>query len=164
MLRRTHWKTGEIDSLVNEHPNLTPGKKGYESRKALLEKVKQAYIALWRSRGASFFKVGPVGVSVGDLTVRVDPEVGMRTVEGDRALKLWLNADEMPQALSHVYHYLFGEASKHPAWPVERHLGIWDVQRAALPLPPPLPDNMEDIVVSGASDFMDRWQRLEGAR
>ena len=164
LLKRAHWKTGEIDSLVDAQPNLNPMAKQYESRKTRFEELKQAYIELWRSRDASFFKVEPIGVSVGELIVRVDPEVGMRTVDGERALKLWLNAKEMPQRLSHVYHYLFGEASTDTDWPVERHLGIWDVPRLALPLPPRLPDTIEDIVVSAASDFMDRWQRLEGAR
>ena len=160
LFRRTHWETGEIDILVDAQPNLNPMAKQYESRKTRFEELKQAYIELWRSRDASFFKVEPIGVSVGELIVRVDPEVGMRTVDGERALKLWLNAKEMPQRLSHVYHYLFGEASKDTDWPVERHLGIWDVPRLALPLPPRLPDTIEDIVVSAASDFMDRWQRL----
>ena len=164
LFRRTHWETGEIDNLVDAQPNLNPRAKKYESRQASFEKLKQAYIDLWRRRDASFFKVEPIGVSVGDLTVRVDPEVGMRTVDGERALKLWFNDKEMTPRLSHVYHYLFGEASKDQGWPVERHLGIWDVPRLALPLPPSLPDNMEDIVVSAASDFMDRWRRLEGAR
>ena len=58
-----------------------------------LERAKLNCISLWTSRGASYFEVRPVGVQLGALTVKVNPEVGMLTADGERVLQLWFKPE-----------------------------------------------------------------------
>lgn len=153
MFQRTHWKTGDIDTLLRAKPNVAKSARNYARVVASADALKRDYIALWRRREADFFEVPRLDFLVGDLTVRVNPEVGMLTVDGAQALKVWLGLAKMHKRRYEVCHYLFGEATKDPKWP-GWPIGIWDVRRLALPLAPPLPDSMEDDVLSAASEFI----------
>ena len=92
-LLRRHFESGDIEALRHARPNLNPKDPDYTSRMKDLESAKQDCIELWTSRQASYFKVRPAGVSLGELTVRVNPEIGMITADGDRVLKLWYSPD-----------------------------------------------------------------------
>ena len=73
-LLKRYLKTGDIEGLRNAIPNLNPKLSNYRSWMADLESAKLDCINLWTSRRASYFRVRPAGVSLGRLTVRVNPE------------------------------------------------------------------------------------------
>ena len=153
MFQRTHWKTGDINTLVNAEPNVDKSSDHYDRVVANAAALKKHYLAFWRSRGASFFQVPRVEVPVGNLVVRVNPEVGMLTADGAQALKVWLGVNKMRTRRSEVCHYLFGEATKRPLWP-GWPIGLWDVRREAIPMPPTLPDDMALTVAEAAAEFI----------
>ena len=155
MFQRTHWKTGEIDTLVTAEPKVNKCRCDYAKVVENADALKHDYIALWREREASFFRVAPrhVDLSIGDLTVRVNPEVGMITRDGARVLKVWLGSRKMQKRRYEVCHYLMREAVKRPEWP-GWPIGIWDVRRRALPVEPLLPDDIGRVVMDAAADFL----------
>ena len=157
MFQRTHWKSGCLGTLIEATPNVSSSSTRLASIVGDAEELKRHYIAVWRSRGASFFNVPTVDVPIDGLVLRVDPEVGMQTVDGYQALKVWLNKKPMTISQRVVFHYLVGEADRSPMWP-GWPIGIWDVRRQTIPLAPRLPDGIEDDVLSAASDFIRRYQ------
>ena len=152
-LLRRHLVSEDIEGLRKASPKLNPNRPNYQSRLADLESAKLDFIDLWTSRRASYFKVRPAGVSLGRLTVKVNPEIGMRTADGERALRLWYPPKPMKPTLAAVYHYLLIEAGKGMLW-AGMEPGIWDVHRQAIPIPPTLPDDMARTVADAAVDFM----------
>ena len=143
---------GDIDGLRSARVNLKPTNNNAK-RIADCESAKLALIELWTSRSAEYFEVPPVGVSVGELTVKVAPEVGMRTADGERALRLWYGPNQMEPRRARVYHYLLTEASTNLLWS-RLEARVWDVRRKAIPVPPILPDAMAYTVEDAAVDFI----------
>ena len=159
MFRRAHWKTGDIDTLVDAKPNADKDREGYAEFMDDAEVVKQAYIDFWRRQGGSFFCVPKLSVPVGDLTVKIDPEVGMETVVGAQALKVRFNSTKtkMSRRQLAVCHYLFGEAAKIPKWP-GWPIAIWDVRQQGILLPRILPgEDIPQMVADAAVDFKRLW-------
>ena len=157
MIQRTHWSTGSLDALIEAKPNIKEDDPDYARKMADAEDVKRDYIAEWRSRKAEFFKVWRIDWPIGDLVIRVNPEVGMKTDDGAQALKVRFGAARLPDDEHEVFHYLSLEAAKHPDWP-GWPIGIWDVRRRALPLAPRLPDSIEGDVLSAVSEFMQLYK------
>ena len=149
VLLRRHLESGDIEGLRSARPNLSPE----DPRASDCESAKLDCIDLWTSRRANYFQVPPVGVPLGGLTVNVAPEVGMRTADGERVLKLWYSPDPMEPNLAEVYHYLLAEAGKNLVW-AGWEPSIWDVRRQAIPIPPTLPDDIDHTVAAAAADFI----------
>ncbi len=65
------------------------------------------YVDTWRAQDARYFNVNgkPAHIPFGELSVTVDPEVGMRTSAADRAFKLWFSKQEVSNLLD-VCNYL----------------------------------------------------------
>ena len=165
MLRRTHWRNGDIAVLVGATPRLNPTRQDYQQELDRIMAIKEDYLAEWRERAEGFFSVDPVGVIVAGMTVRVDPEVGMETREDParRPLKLWFRGTRMSGRYAAVYHYLLKEAIESTTWPVSWFPGIWDVQgRRISYLPRQLPHGTEGLVDSAAEDFVARYRILTG--
>ena len=152
-LVRRYLRSGDIEGLRSARVNLNPTDERGVKRAADLESVKLDLLELWTSRPAEYFEVPTVGVSVGDLTIKVAPEVGMRTADGERALRLWYNPTPMEPRRARVYHYLLTEASKNLRWS-QFEARVWDVRRKAIPIPPFLPDTMAYTVEDAAVDFI----------
>ena len=100
------------------------------------------------------FEVPKLSTSVGGLTIKVDPEIGMRTKAGEQGLRLWLGIPPMAARYSEIFHYLLGKASKEPDWPAQWHLNVWDVRRQVILLPPHMPDDIEDRVTGHGLDWL----------
>ena len=149
-LLRRHLESGDIEGLRSARPNL---RSEYRSRASDCENAKLDCIDLWTSRRASYFEVPPVGVPLGLLTVNAAPEVGMRTADGERVLKLWYSPDPMAPTLAEVYHYLLAKGGENLAW-AGWEPGIWDVRRQAIPIPPTLPDDIDHTVADAAADLI----------
>ena len=152
-LLRQYFKSGDIEALRHARPNLNPKVKDYLSWMKDLERAKQHCIKLWTSRQATYFKPHQTGVSLGELTVRVNPEIGMITADGDRILKLWYPPERIDPTYAAVFYYLLNEANRRMLWGYGESR-IWDVHRQAIPIPPALPDDMAQTVMAAAEDFM----------
>lgn len=158
-LRRTHWATGDIDAFRDAIPELVE-RQQVPARRDAYQDVSQAYIDLWLNRGAEFFTAPTDDITVGALTIRVNPEVGMRTVDGAQALKVWFNVDPMPRRSLQACHFLMERASA--TWDEDDiHAAIWDVRRLAIPLPPRLPAQMADYVAQEADRFVRMVEDME---
>ena len=164
-LRQTHWATGDIDSFRGAIPELVERQR-VPARRDAYQEVGQAYVGLWLNRGAEFFPAPTEDLAVGGLTIRVNPEVGMQTVDGVQALKVWFNVDPMPRRSLEACHFLMEQASA--TWDRDIHAAIWDVRRRAIPLAPRLPAGIDGDVTEEADRFVrmvedvERRDRLAG--
>ena len=136
LFRRTHWKNGDLQSLIHGTPQIRLEKTDLEREaiKADCEKLKGHYIAAWKREQASFFKLYGLDVQINGVDLRVHLNVGMRSAVGDRVLKVWLGKKPMPIRLFKVYSYLFQIIREHESWPGHWHPGIWNVREGTLPL------------------------------
>ncbi len=157
MIQRTHWSTGSLDALIEAKPNIKEDDPDYARKMADAEDVKRDYIAEWRNREAKFFKVWRIDCRIGDLVIRVNPDVGMKTADGAQALKVRFGEARLPDDQYEVFHYLSLEAARHPDWP-GWPIGIWHVRRRSVPLAPRLPDSIEGDVLSAVSEFMQLYK------
>ena len=95
-------------------------------------------------------------VPLGDLTIKVKPDVGMETADGARVLKLWWGPEPMESDLAEVYRYFLIEASKRFLW-ADWEPSIWDVRRRAIPIVRDLPSDIGRTVADAAADFLRIW-------
>ena len=110
-LRGTHWATGDITTFERALPSLV-GNQKKEFRRKHYEEIGQNYIAFWKAQDAMYFKVPPVDLEFGDLVIRVNPEVGLRTMFDAQILKLWFNATRPTVRMRQVIEYLMGRAQR----------------------------------------------------
>lgn len=157
MIQRTHWSTGSLDALIKAKPNIKKDDCDYARKMADAEDGKRDYIAEWLNREAEFFKVGRIDWPIGDLVIRVNPEVGMKTCDGAQALKVRFGATRLPDDERMIFHYLSLKAIECPKWP-GWPIGIWEVRRRSIPLAPRLPDSIEGDVLSATSEFMQLYK------
>ena len=163
VLRRTHWRDGNIEPLMDATPNLDAARADYQKELARIMGLKEDYIAFWLRQAEGHFRVDPVGVTIAGLTVRVNPEVGMDTGIAKHPFKLWFRKGKMSSRHTMVYHYLLREAVENSPWPLTWIPGIWDVPRHQPSIiPNRFPAKDEDLVVSSAADFVERVRILTG--
>ena len=158
VLRRLHWEGGNIDCLTGVEFNISSSDERNKRWKVSLHEVLRNYIAYWQTQRGEVFKVPPLSVSIntpaGDLSVKVDPEVGMKSQAGEQGLKLWFGPEPMTGPYSVIFHYLLGQARNDPNWPAQWHLNVLDVRRQVILLHPPMPDDIEDGVTGYALDWL----------
>ena len=109
VLREQHWKTNDIEQLDEAGFDLDTSKRGGEKKLKAYQCLKGKYVDTWRVQDASYFDVNSAGLRVGELSIMVDPVVGMRTSTADRALQLRFPAVEMEPAVLNVCDYLLWE-------------------------------------------------------
>ncbi len=154
MVQRTHWKTGDLNSLIEAKPNVKRTNKHYEEIIARAKEVKRAYVDFWTRRRASLFMVPQLDITVGNLPIRMNPDVGMRTPDGDQALKVRFGKDKLSRRRNAVCYFLYGELEKDSSWP-GWGMSVWDVLNEAIYLPPTrqMLDDIEGDVRAAIMDF-----------
>ena len=120
-LRVRHWATEDIERLNGVEFNLLRTSKGFESKNADLHEVLQHYINFWTTQKGEVFEVPKlctrISTDIGDLHVKVDPEIGMRNAAGEQALKLRFDQPEITRRFLEIFHYLLEKATTEPSWP-----------------------------------------------
>ncbi len=162
VLRENHWETNDIrqlDGYAGEF-GLAPDGRGYHKKIQTYRCLKEKYVDQWRSEeylstagGVNYLKPMQSLVPLGELSVRVDPEVGMRNESVARALKLWFFKPEALTVLD-VCSYLLWEAARQGEWPRFWTLGIWDVRHSRLSDALIPPDEIEEQVHAAAAKFV----------
>ena len=144
----------DIEQLDEAGFDLNPNKRGNRTRLQTYRCLKERYVDTWRSQGANYFKIKRADVSFGKLSVTVDPEVGMRTLTADRALKLWFYEREVTTKIIGVCSYLLWEAAAYADWPRPWRPGTWDVYRSRLMDADPRPGHLEEWIHQCAAEFV----------
>ena len=68
-----------------------------------------AFVALWKAKGFEYLYVGGAEVELGDLHLKVEPNLGIRTQDGKHvAVKTWLSVDSYKSPVRDVFYYLLG--------------------------------------------------------
>ena len=160
-LRKKHWETNDIEQLASSDPalvlDLTKPRdrtklKGYRDRQ-------QKYVQSWRAQQADYFPVRPANVSFGELTVHVDPEIGMRPGVPERALpmvlKLWCIQDAPQPRLLDASLYLLERARglTFDDYPPLAQLGVWDVHHSEFNMFA-LPANIAELMHAAADEYL----------
>ena len=159
LFRRTHWDNNNLSILERALPNLLRTQK-HPSTAENYRRMAEAYIDYWKNRATEFFPVvlRSPDVVFGDLTIRVNPEVGMVNQDGDRQiLKMWLKRASPTREVRQIAGYLLSKLNPNPEW----HPGIWDVKHRNVPLLVFSPDNYEGTLVAQAQAFLKIWEGLD---
>jgi len=161
-LRATHWRTGDIEVFKAAlGPLLDEQTKA--NKKEHYRKIGESYVDMWESRNASYFEVPRVDIEINGLIIRVHPEVGMRTDDGDlHPLKLWLNSGRLTRQGRQASIYLMERAqAESEAWSSRWQPHMWDVRRKNL-LPQMVRARDFVLGLSGqAVAFLQIWNDLE---
>ena len=114
------------------------------------------------NKDATYFSVLPVDVAIGDLTINVNPEIGMRSNGDDQVLKLWFNAVRPSRQTRQVIGHLMNLAkAQSNGWQPRWHTGLWDIRRRNVPLPVGQARDFELGLDGQAAAFMRIWEDLE---
>ena len=163
--RKNHWETNNIHQLDEAVFDIDCSKKGNATKLRTYQALKDNYVDTWKAENASsYFNVPRADVSFGELSIRVDAEVGMETREAERAFKLWLHVDDVHPDDAHpnildVCSYLLWEAADYAEWPRPWRPGIWDVRRSKLWEAASPRTGIREWVHECADDFIARWHR-----
>lgn len=95
----------------------------------------------------------------GDLTVRVNPELGLTYRGEDHVLKLYFNGEPLSQRRANLSLALMEEALRPHAGPGVR-FGIMDVQRGRLIEPTREIEDVDVLIRGEASAFLEMWNGL----
>ena len=167
-IRVHHWQTDDIDLLAGslEALNTVPHLSATQ-RHTYGELIRQ-YVAKWRTEDAGYFSVPFARVPFGELSVRVDPEVGIRyrVDQGafPRVVKLWFNETPSSDNMQAAFYYLLGEALRDRGWEPVWRPGIWDVRRQQFLDLEPSPQDMEDWMQAAAVEYMELYRRFRPSR
>ena len=157
VFREKHWETNDIHQLDEAVFDIDLSKRGNPKRLQTYQNLKRKYVDTWQDDNAtSYFKVAPADVSFGALNVIVNPEVGMRTHEVERAFKLWFGVCDLQPNILDVCYYLLWEAADYANWPRPWGPGIWDVRRSRLFEAVSPRTDMEEWVHQCADEFVAR--------
>ena len=160
-LRATHCVTGDVETFEDALPGFVDGQR-VEQRKELYRDLGGRYIDFWRSKDATFFKVPSVEVEISGLMILVSPEVGMRTSDGEQALKLWFNSKKPTIQARQVIVHLMNLAKERSAeWRDRWHCGILDIRRGSIPLPPTPAKDFEFGLSGQVAAFLQIWEQLD---
>ena len=130
LMRRTHWKTGLIDTFRNALPSFLED-QSQATKRVNFQIVGEAYSEYWLERARAYFPVGRYEVDVAGLTVRIGPAVGMVNRDGDyQLLRLWCNQDSPGLLARQIAGCLMDEVKEDSGW----HSGIWDIRAKHVPL------------------------------
>ena len=156
VFREKHWETNDIHQLDEAVFDIDLSKRGNSKRLQTYQDLKRKYVDKWQDENAtSYFKVAHADVSFGALNVTVNPEVGMRAREVERAFKLWFGVDDLQELnILDVCYYLLWEAAGYASWPRPWTPGIWDVRRSKLYEAVSPRTGMEEWVRQCADEFV----------
>lgn len=159
ILTQTHWQTDDIGVLESAVETFIAKQKD-DQKKAHFRDIAEAYIRFWKRQDASLFEVPSVEVDVAELTIRVRPEVGMRTEDGDEfALKLWFNSPRLTRQYRQANTYLM-EQAQGIEWPSDWRPALWDVRRENIPPPATVARDFVLGLEGQAAAFLGIWNRL----
>ena len=159
VIRQTHWTTGDIGTFENALPPLLDVQT---RKKDHYRDLGRSYIDFWMNKDATYFSVLPVDVAIGDLTINVNPEIGMRSNGDDQVLKLWFNAVRPSRQTRQVIGHLMNLAkAQSNGWQPRWHTGLWDIRRRNVPLPVGQARDFELGLDGQAAAFMRIWEDLE---
>ena len=156
-LRRTHWKTDNIETFVNALDPLLDSQRQAGKRQHY-ETISRAYIEFWERSEGRYFAVSGTIYDLAGLRINMSPDIGMRFRGDDMALKLWLNAQPPKRTYRQAVQFLLGEAEFD--WPANWVSGIWDVRRQAIMPPVKLPRDFAIAIEGQAAAFQQTWQTL----
>ena len=157
LLRTTHWATTDVGTFENA---LAPflDKQKQASKREHYRILGETYIDFWKNKEATHFQIRPVDIGIAGLTIGVNPEVGMRTSDGDyQALKLWFNTISPTRQTRQIIVHLMDRANNDAQW----HSGIWDIRKRNIPLPVRTSKDFELGLIGQAAAFLKIWEDLD---
>ena len=159
-LRKTHLGSGDINVFESSMNLFVMGLSDMR-KKEPYRQFGRAYIDYWKQRGGKLFPVSPVSIDIGGLGIRVRPEIGIEDANGDRqVLQIWWKRDSPSVPTRRVIYHLLGQA-RDTDWDSSWHVGLWDVRKKSVPLPPAKPRDFEMGLAAQAASFLHIWGVLD---
>ena len=159
LIRRTHWATNNLATFEDALPAFLSGQKKPDMADNY-RRMAEAYVDYWNFRATDFIPVDPghADHQIEDLTIRVNPEVGMRTRDGDRQiLKLWFNRISPTRQTRLIIGHLMDKVTPNAQW----LSGIWDIRGRNIPLPVVPTDGFDLVLAGQAAAFQHIWEGLD---
>ena len=155
VLREHHWETNDIEQLDAAVIDIDPNTSGYLKILKTYRCLKDKYVSKWRTQAADYFgEIKRADVSFGELSVTVDPEVGMWTSTEHRVFKLWFLEQEISEQILAVCSYLLWEGAAYAPWPRHWRPGMWDVRNSRLMAARSPADGMDEWIHECAAEFV----------
>ena len=160
-IEKYHLQTGDLAAFDSVIPRL-PEHYKLADRKAAIQMVGRAYSDYCRKQDFEPFRVQRAEVELADVSVRVNPELGIRTdVADEYVVKMWFNAPEISRQVREIFSFLMHRAQDLGTWSPAFLLAVWDVRRHRL-LPSINPDpDLEPVYITKARMFAEIWETLE---
>lgn len=94
-----------------------------------------------------------------DLTININPELGLKIKGNPYAIKLFFKDDKLDKRKSDIVFYIMEEQLRDLVLP-NTTMAILDVKTPKLLTPTKIPDNMSILLESEAIAFMQIWNRI----
>ena len=170
-LRSVHWRGGELDQLQRAVLDLAKAirarktkhktTRNQEAKAAHYEELVDAYLEGWTGFGAESFPIAESVIQIGNLEIRVNPDIGMRYAGNEYAVKLWVNSPKPTRQYRETIQHLM-TVGRGRTWKPEWQAAMWDVRRKTM-LPKVTVRRDFDLALEGqAAAFEQIYTRLAG--
>ena len=156
-LRRTHWKTNDIQTFENSLGPLLASVTQISKRDHYAA-IGTAYIDFCRRRDVSCFDVIGSSYEIAGLPIRMSVDTGLTVGGQDIVLKLWFNAGKPKRSYRQAVQYLMNHTIFN--WPSDWTHALWDVRRKAVLPEVRIPRDFGIAVSGQASAFQQIWRDL----
>ena len=155
-MKREHWGNENIEKFRNAFPSFLEEQPPDKKEEFLL--LGTAYIEFCQKRSALYLPHGQRTLPFAGLRIRVDPEVVMENVYGEKTvLKLWFDEAPPTRDTRQVLCFLIEEASKYD----HADYGILDILSQDVVLSGELASKIRGKVEEEARTFLDIWNKLD---
>ena len=154
-----HWQTNEVQVFADayEHLNFNPR---YPQKRDSAMDIAEHFMRHWEKEGESIFEVSHGGGELGRLPLRIAPDVGVKTKNGDYlAAKLWFKHDKPKRAYRQAFHWM-ADQFRPPTWNQDWQPAIWDVRRQTFLQPLRPPKDIRLNLIGDAAAFIGMWDAL----
>ena len=132
--------------------------QAHERKRAHYAEIAGGYRRFLKGRKVGSFDVPWGKWSYGELSVAVNPEIGLKLGGTPHAVKLYFKRDPVSQRRVEVVLYLMEEALGHSLR--KKHVGVLDVRRGRLYSPKAVSPDLGALLAGEGAAFAEMWRRV----
>ena len=131
------------------------------SDKAQAKILAEAFINQWNHHGYRFYKVAEHVITIGGLTVKVIPDIGVQFTQGEVAVvKLWLRKLPIAERRRQATIALLDAVRQREFLPDLRMVGVWELEQYRLNCLDTVPDEFTSSLYASAEQFVEVWNKI----
>lgn len=158
IVRKVYQMGQDIHSIEKDFERLITIKEPNKKRLPLLC---EAFLDQWRKHDYQFFYVRGSNVTIGRLTLKVVPDLGVSTPTGDEiSARLWLSQGNVLDRERETFLYLMSEVKKTAQWPANWGFGVWELERDRIIPVTTVTDELRKLTCEKAERFAEMWDEL----